>query len=407
MSLLMDALRKAELAKGGAPAEDADLPAPETAAPAPKATTLPDLPLSLEELDSGLTADLLPGSPASPSQASGSGARSAPLMPPPVLRPGQPSAADRAVAHNAFAAKMPAASARRGFAVAVGAATLLAIAAIGVYFWWQLRPHSNAAANLASTVAVRTQPAPVAASPAQVAPPEPPPVALAAGAADHPASATRPPAKATAESTQSPLTGANDPIRITQSQLKVDPALTEGFAAFQAGDLKKARAAYERSLADDPRNTDALRGAAAVALRQGRSGDAEAYYRRLVEVDPLDAGGQAGLVGLDDRADPAAAEERLKAALANQPDAAVLHFALGNLYARQSRWSEAQQAYFDAVTGDAGNPDYLYNLAVSLDQLHKANLAAQYYRQAMAAAANRPAGFDPAAAATRLRQLQP
>jgi uncharacterized protein HemY len=93
--------------------------------------------------------------------------------------------------------------------------------------------------------------------------------------------------------------------------------------------------------------------------------------------------------------------------IASQPDQPFLHFALGNVYAGQSRWPEAQRAYFKAYSGDPENPDYLFNLAVSLDQLHQGKLAMQYYNQAMAAASQRPAGFDKGQAANRLRELQP
>ena len=395
----MDALKKAELAKGAAAADRSSTPDSTTSqAPA----TLPDLPLKLEELDGDFTAEVR----SAPNQRP----QTAPSVtqPPPVLKPAQPVPASRAAAQNTFAAKQQPATERKTFAVAVGAVTLVAIAAIGIYFWLQLKPSSSGLAVAPSADLARTAP------PANVAPPPAPRETVRATPAavePMPVEAQEAPTKAAAGVVAVPTRpsprAANDPIRITTSHLKVNPALTDGFNAFQAGDLTKARAAYERALQDDPYNADALRGAAAVALREGRRGDAEAYYRRLIEADPLDATAQAGLVGLDGRQDPVATEGRLKTLLASQPDAAVLHFALGNLYARQGRWPEAQQAYFDAVNGDGDNPDYLYNLAVSLDQLHKTSLAAQYYRQALAAAAKRPAGFDQTAAATRLRQLQP
>ena len=40
---------------------------------------------------------------------------------------------------------------------------------------------------------------------------------------------------------------------------------------------------------------------------------------------------------------------------------------LGNLYADQSQWAPAQQAYFQAHHLEPDNPDYAYNLAVGLD----------------------------------------
>jgi hypothetical protein len=44
---------------------------------------------------------------------------------------------------------------------------------------------------------------------------------------------------------------------------------------------------------------------------------------------------------------------------------------------------------------------------VSLDHLRQSRLAAQYYTQALGLAAQRPAGFDKAQVATRLREIQP
>jgi uncharacterized protein HemY len=96
----------------------------------------------------------------------------------------------------------------------------------------------------------------------------------------------------------------------------------------------------------------------------------------------------------------------LKSLLAAQPGLFSLNFALGNLYAGQGRWSEAEQAYFKAVSGDPGNPDGLFNLAVGLDQMHQSKLAANYYQRALTAAASRPAGFDQAQLKARLIELQ-
>jgi tetratricopeptide (TPR) repeat protein len=202
-------------------------------------------------------------------------------------------------------------------------------------------------------------------------------------------------------------TDAENPIRITHGTVKLNPELERGFEAFNRGDLAKAAASYELALKADPRNADALHGLAAIALRQGRPDEAEAYYQRAVEADPKDAVAQAGLAGLHGQGDPVAEEIRLQRLLAGQPDQPYLQFALGNAYASQKRWSEAQQAYFKAFSGDPENPDYLFNLAVSLDQLHQGKLAAQYYNQALAAASQRPAGFDKIQAANRLRELQP
>jgi len=83
----------------------------------------------------------------------------------------------------------------------------------------------------------------------------------------------------------------------------------------------------------------------------------------------------------------------------------VLYFTLGNQYAQQGRWAEAQQAYFKAFATDPDNADYAFNLAVSLDQLHQPALALEYYRRALALAEKRSASFAPEVARTRVQQL--
>jgi Tfp pilus assembly protein PilF len=196
------------------------------------------------------------------------------------------------------------------------------------------------------------------------------------------------------------------PIRITTSRLKLNPALTLGFEALNNGNLGAAQGDYAQVLKAEPKNADALHGMAAIAVREGRYDEAEQYYLRSMEADPKDAIAQAGLYGLRGQVDPVSSESRLKSLIASQPDQPSLQFALGNVYAGVGRWSEAQQAFFKAYTGDPDHPDYLFNLAISLDHLRQTKLAAQYYNQALAAAANRPASFDKAQATARLRELQ-
>jgi uncharacterized protein HemY len=132
---------------------------------------------------------------------------------------------------------------------------------------------------------------------------------------------------------------------------------------------------------------------------------AAARYFRVLELDPRDPYAQAGIIALRGQADPVQSESRLKNLLAQYPDSALLNYALGNLYAVQARWSDAQSAYFRAYSGDPDSADYAYNLAVSLDQLHQPKLALEYYRRALALAANRAVGFNSAQVEARVREL--
>jgi tetratricopeptide (TPR) repeat protein len=183
--------------------------------------------------------------------------------------------------------------------------------------------------------------------------------------------------------------------------------LNRAYDALLADNLTDARRDYEQALRSDPKNTDALLGLATIAARQGQADKAADLYLRVLEADPKDLNAKAGLINLKGQSDPALSESRLKTLLASQPDSAALNFALGNLHARQTRWSDAQQAYFRAYTAEPDNADYLFNLAVSLDHLHQKNLAIQYYQMALNAAGTRSAAFDRIQVKSRLLELQP
>lgn len=197
------------------------------------------------------------------------------------------------------------------------------------------------------------------------------------------------------------------PIRLIRSQPESDVNLQRAYTNLQGNALDLARHDYEQVTRTDPNHVDALLGLAAIAERQGRNSDAEHYRQRALIADPLDPGAQAAALSNQDSANQASIESRLKALLSAQPDSAQLSFALGNVFAKQARWSEAQQVYFNALASDNGNPDYLFNLAVSLDQMHQPKLAAQHYRMALAAAEHRPAAFNHEQANKRLSQLPP
>jgi len=426
----MDALKRAELAKQQGQSEaDSGLSLEPTATPESGAapTTLPELP-KLEDLDAEFMAGA--GNPAVQRQAPATGG--AQPAGPSSRRGAQrawtgDSTADagtsREAVRNAFAVKGGAGNDRKAVLI-VAALGLLAVGGVGAWFWLQFKPvQSLAAARPAAgqDLAVRqgvVAPPPAAvdtrpAAPAMSAaiPPAPPASARHESDEDEQLAAPRSVAPARATTRRTPhspvLPQADAAIRVTTATQGIDPGVADGYRLLQAGNLNAAKAAYAGALRADPRNADALHGIAAISLREGRLDVAAAIYQQILEANPVDAAAQAGLMGLNGHGDPVAGESRMKSLLAAQGDLPAVNFALGNLYARQQRWNEAQQAYFKAVTADAGNPDYLFNLAVSLDQIQQPRLAAQYYGQALTAADNRPAAFDRAQASRRLRELQP
>ncbi len=426
MSLLMDALKKAEEAKRQA----AQSSPPETAAPgdlelapldadqarqpardaAPAA--LPELPSRLEILDQQFERPAPPKPRRTPEEP----AASAPSPSP------SGETADMAAARRMFEAKMPPSPDRKPLLVLVAIVALGGAAGIGGWLWWQTRPAGGAMPGPGASAPVSR---PVSAPPTQTAAAQPaPPSADAAepasvgAASPKTGAATADPAtpiaasgpRPTEAAVRSPAVGtaapADSPIRISRSRPQVNPAVSRAYEAMSAGRLDQARTDYEQVLKTEPRNVDALLGLAAIALREGRPGDAEELYQRAAETDPKEAAAIGALIGLRGQADPLQAESRLKTLIAGQPEQASLHFALGNLQARQNQWSEAQQSYFKAHTLDPENPDIVFNLAVSLDHLRQTKLAVQYYNRSLSMAETRPAAFDRSGVAARLRELQ-
>jgi tetratricopeptide (TPR) repeat protein len=188
--------------------------------------------------------------------------------------------------------------------------------------------------------------------------------------------------------------------------------LSTAYQALQQGDLNRSERAYKKVLQYDGRNRDVLLGLAAIALQQGRVAQAQHYYQQILQSYPQDSLAQAGLISSLGERSPDVSVSQLKTMLAqlsqkaeNLPQLAYLQFTLGNVYARQQAWTEAQQAYFEAYRTEP-RADYAYNLAISLDQLHQYVAATHYYQQALQLGQSRErSGFDRQAATQRLQEL--
>ena len=434
MSLLLEALKKAELAKQvakeRAPSAEPERAPPEPAAPVITREKLPDISQPLEIL----TDDLRSSEPAGET-ASASSELS--LQGEEMFEPAAqavPSTnefartAERAQAQQLFQVKEMDYNPRQPFYLTLGALVLVGLG-YGGYVWWQMRPKYSVptvemqarpvatpaqSATASASVATPSQPdaappppAPQAAvpAPARTAVPGIPPIQpvrprpqQASGAFASGSSALRP-------ESSSDSSGSVAPIAINAPTLSVDPLVEQAYQAFQRNDLAAARDGYQRALLREPTNRDALLGLAAIDVRNGQLSSAEARYLKLLEIDPRDSHAVASLITLRGQLDPVASESRLKTLIATQPEAALLHFSLGNQYAQQSRWTEAQSAYFKAYSVDPENADYAFNLAVSLDQLHQGKLALEYYQRALALTEKRAASFTPAQARLRVQEL--
>lgn len=327
---------------------------------------------------------------------------------------GGSDAGQRSAAKNLFAAKQASRSSRRSLWIFLGLGGLATLA-IGGYFWWQLQSLSGGTLARPPVAALSASPLPAPLVPAvqRPAPPLPAPPVAAPVESPPPATAVRTPAAAPRaglpqrEFAGVPGGSAGGVFRPGGGREKQQQALDLAYQAWQADRLDDARHSYEQVLHSDARNADALLGLAAIAARQGQPERAHDLYQQVLESDPTDVTAQAALINLRGPSDAGQSESRLKTLLAGQSDSAAAHFALGNVYARQGRWSEAQQVYFQAYALEPDNADHLFNLAVSLDHLRQHKLAVQYYRMALSAAETRRGAFDRNAAGKRILELQP
>ena len=365
--------------------------------------------------------------------------------------PRSAASGDRAAAQKVFEAKFKEPNPRLPFYITMGALGVLGIG-VFIYFWIQLRPApslvnanpprpsgeqavevaakpgapqpgaaaapgateipglpgapvASAPAATASAPAPASTPAPAAAVAAAPAPAAPTPQAAvpAAPSAAAPAPRTKPAARSRPAA---PEPQDERTLSVSRGGPQVHPKVLAGYAAYQAGDLGAARNEYQQALREEPANRDALLGLAAVETRAQRFDLADSYYQRLLQADPRDAHAQAGAIALrNNQLDPLLAESRVKSLLATDRTANVLYFTLGNQFAQQGRWAEAQQAYFKAFAADPDNPDFAFNLAVSFDHIRQPQLALEYYRRSVALAEKRSASFSLAAARTRIEQL--
>jgi tetratricopeptide (TPR) repeat protein len=426
MSLLLEALKKAERAKEEAaqrraktePETIAAAAAAQAAAPAEPPQPLPDIrqPLEIvrEEAPQAEPALTLAEEKPRPAPATGGTPPRAPQAKAEAL------AGDRAAARKVFEAKFREPNPRLPFFITMGALGVFMVGTV-LYFWMQLRPPAplvnlnpkppagEQVAAAAPTASAPSAPAPAA---AKSAIPGLPPIAAAPAPVLKPEPAPRvaeTPLLKPAVRPAAPPRNEPAPTEVIASRAapQVNGKVTTGYAAYLAGDLATARSEYEQALREEPANRDALLGLAALDVRAGRFEAAEGAYQRLLRADPRDAYAHAALIALrGGRFDPAAAESRVKSMLAENPGAHVLNFTLGNQFAQQGRWAEAQQEFFKAFAAEPENADFAYNLAVSLDHLRQSRLALEYYQRALTLAKARGASFDTAAAEARAAQLR-
>ena len=186
----------------------------------------------------------------------------------------------------------------------------------------------------------------------------------------------------------------------------VNKVVQQAYNALQARQYDKARADYMTALDMAPDNRDALLGAATVAVAQNRQQEALTFYQRRLSTDPNDSLARAGMLAITNRKENSVSVNNdIDTLLASNPESAYLHFLKGINYAATRKWREAQSAFFKAFELDNQNPDYAYNLAISLDHLRQPEQARRFYKDALELAQTNGASFSEADLQRRIDEL--
>ncbi len=268
--------------------------------------------------------------------------------------------------------------------------TLMLVTAGAMYVWQEITPTPDSAGLRFNPIAPPPTPAndvALVVEPTTITPPINATAAAPTSATQHAARLTRP---------------ANTAKFANASQHVLDKLLNQAYQEYRAGNFDLAQPHYHAVLAQAPHNTDALLGLAAIAQHHHADAVAADYYAKVLAHDVHNALAQAQMSALTNDLQH---ENRLRNLLAEQPNSTSLHAALGNYYAEQARWSEAQQSYFNAYQLAPNNAEFAFNLAVSLERLGQKKLAAQYYQHAIAHDQNELARFDHTDIALHAQQL--
>jgi len=190
---------------------------------------------------------------------------------------------------------------------------------------------------------------------------------------------------------------------------KIDPVgrlLDGAWLSYDKAQYDDAKSSYKKVLSLEANNRDALLGLGAISVLQKDNVRARDIYSSLLELDPRDPIATAAIASLRSEAGSLGSDENyLLSMLQKNSEAPHLNFSLANIYAQQNKWSSAQQHYFKAWQIDSANADYIFNLAVSLDQLDKKQQAVKFYKDSLLKAKNKQVRFSREAVQKRINEL--
>jgi Flp pilus assembly protein TadD len=173
-------------------------------------------------------------------------------------------------------------------------------------------------------------------------------------------------------------------VRISPTFAKARRNLATALA--ELGRDREAAFQYRQVLEADPVDADSRLGLAAVLARTGDRAGAEREYRHALAIRPLDEAPLLGLGELLSADRPAEAEALYRRFLSSSPDAPRVLGGLALALVRQGREDAARELLERAVGLDPGYTEGMVNLGNLALGAGRPDLAAGYYRRALAIA---------------------
>ncbi len=230
-----------------------------------------------------------------------------------------------------------------------------------------------------------------------------------ANRASKPNTKNRPPISKLKNKTIKPGTETKTTL-ISKGKDKTNPlsdAILRGYTAFNSGDLKLAKESYQKAINLDQNNRDAILGMAAVAMMERNYQTALNFYQKRLTIAPKDSYALSGILSIASLDNPSPELfSRVNEIVEENPGAAHLFFLKGSLLASDARWNAAQSEFFKAWSLEPNRAEYVFNLAVSLDQLDQKSEALRFYKDAYSLAKNSPTNLDIHALLQRIAILE-
>jgi len=164
----------------------------------------------------------------------------------------------------------------------------------------------------------------------------------------------------------------------------VDELFDQVLTELRQGRYEEAERTWRRLLQIEPNNAGAYVGLGLALERQGKLDEAVAAYERAIDLNPDYAGAYVGIgLALSDQGKLDEAVAAYERAIDFNPDDAIAHYNLGNALYNQGKLDEAVAAFQRAIDLNPEDAIAHYNLGVALSDQGKLDEAVAAFQRAI------------------------